>query len=257
MQKAAPPLLCCSNKCESPEAFHFRREQILPLFASLLILGIILYLLGWVTKVEVGKAAAWIRKSSAILVVSGAALVLTRNIGLAILAGMIAYSVMQRTGWYPGKGRRAAGGNASAVRSRYLEMSMDRATGAITGRVLQGRFAGRALSDFTNVERTDFLSELAVYDPQGAQLFEAYLDRSAPGWRNNGDKGPAGARSSRAMTLDEAYLVLGLNRRATREDVLAAHRNLMKRFHPDQGGTTYLAAQVNEAKDLLLKHIAV
>ena len=57
------------------------------------------------------------------------------------------------------------------------------------------------------------------------------------------------------MTVDEAYLVLGLNRGATRDDVQAAHRNLMKRFHPDQGGTTYLASQVNEAKDVLLKHI--
>ena len=57
------------------------------------------------------------------------------------------------------------------------------------------------------------------------------------------------------MTVEEAYMVLGLNRRATRGEVLAAHRSLMKRFHPDQGGSTYLAAQVNEAKDLLLKHI--
>jgi DnaJ-class molecular chaperone len=48
---------------------------------------------------------------------------------------------------------------------------------------------------------------------------------------------------------------LGLSRGATREDVQTAHRNLMKRFHPDQGGSTYLASQVNEAKDVLLKHI--
>ena len=57
------------------------------------------------------------------------------------------------------------------------------------------------------------------------------------------------------MTLDEAYRNLGFKPGATREDVIAAHRNLDSRFHPDQGGSTYLASQVNEAKDVLLKHI--
>lgn len=218
-----------------------------------MILGIILYLLGWVTRADAAKAAAWIRKSGWILLAAAAAFAVTRNPGLAIMAGMIAYSVMQRTGWYPGKPRDPAGGQASAVRSLYLEMSLDHGSGAITGRVLQGRFAGRPLSGLTQAESLDLLAELRSSDPQGAQLFEAYLDRTAPGW--SGGAAGGGQRGSQAMTLDQAYLVLGLGRGATREDVLAAHRNLMKRFHPDQGGTTYLAAQVNEAKDVLLKSI--
>ncbi len=218
-------------------------------------MGVILYLLGWVSKAEAGKLAAWIRKSSGVLIVAGATLVFTRNIGIAIFAGMIAYSFMTRTGWYPGKGKRAAGGSASAVRSPYLEMSLDHSTGMISGRVLQGRFAGRALSDFTNSERAGFLAELRSNDPQGLQLFESYLDRTSPGWSGGEDRGPRGAAPSPAMTLKQAYLVLGLKPGAKRDEVFAAHRNLMKRFHPDQGGSTYLAAQVNEAKDVLLKHI--
>ncbi len=256
MQKAAPGLLCCSNRCRSLDGFFARGvRQILPLFISLLILGVILYLLGWVSKAEVGKLAAWIRKSSAILLAGGVTLIFTRNPGFAIMAGMLVYSVMARTGWYPGKGRDGSSAN-SAVRTPYLEMSLDHATGAISGRVLKGRFAGRALTDFTNVEGVDFLAELRSNDAQGAQLFEAYLDRAFPGWSTSGgSSGPRGAASSRGMTVDEAYLVLGLSRGATREEVQAAHRNLMKRFHPDQGGSTYLASQVNEAKDVLLKHI--
>jgi hypothetical protein len=209
------------------------------------------------TKAEVGKIAAWIRKSSAILLAGGVTLIFTRNPGLAIMAGMIAYSIMARTGWYPGKGRGEASSN-SGVRTPYLEMALDHATGAVSGRVLQGRFAGRVLADLANAERMDLLAELRSNDAQGAQLFEAYLDRAFPGWNvGGGESGPRASAASRSMTVDEAYLVLGLDRGATREDVQAAHRNLMKRFHPDQGGSTYLASQVNEAKDVLLKHINV
>ena len=73
--------------------------------------------------------------------------------------------------------------------------------------------------------------------------------------RGGGESATRGAKSSRAMTLDEAYLVLGLNRGAMHDEMLAAHRNLMKRFHPDQGGTCYLASKINEDKDVLLRHI--
>jgi len=69
-----------------------RRWAILPLFLALLLLGILLYLLGWVTKAEV--PAAWIRKGGGVLFVFGATLLLTRNIGIAILSAIIAYPVM-------------------------------------------------------------------------------------------------------------------------------------------------------------------
>ncbi len=215
-------------------------------------MGLILYFLGWLTKTEVSRLTSAIRQSGGALLAAGVALVVTRNIGLAIMAGMLAYSVTSR--WYAGRRDKAGAGN-SAVRSLYLEMALDHATGAVTGRVLRGRFEGRPLSGLGRAEQTELLAELHANDPQGAQLFEAYLDRTSPGWSGAGsDTRSRGARSSRALTLDEAYMVLGLDRQATRNDVLTAHRNLMKRFHPDQGGSTYLAAQVNEAKEVLLKH---
>ncbi len=55
------------------------------------------------------------------------------------------------------------------------------------------------------------------------------------------------------MTDEEAYQILGLQPGADADAVKVAHRTLMKRMHPDQGGSTWLAAKINQAKDVLLK----
>jgi hypothetical protein len=98
----------------------------------------------------------------------------------------------------------------------------------------------------------------APFGTSGGQLFERYLDRRFPAWRQNAQGDAADRQRSAAlggkMTDEEAYQILGLKPGAGRDEIGRAHRMLMKKLHPDQGGTsTYLAARVNEAKEVLLR----
>jgi DnaJ-domain-containing protein 1 len=100
---------------------------------------------------------------------------------------------------------------------------------------------------------------LGEFDPESQNLLAAYLDRRHPGWRENhaggASAGRGGAARSGKMAEEEAYQVLGLQPGASPEEIVRAHRGLMKKLHPDQGDSTstYLAARVNEAKDVLLR----
>ncbi|WGD30943.1 DnaJ domain-containing protein [Ancylobacter sp. WKF20] len=145
-------------------------------------------------------------------------------------------------------------GRTSSVRTAALDMQLDHDSGRLSGTVTIGPYAGRPL-DAMDVA---MVARLALeLDPESRQLLEAYLDRRAPGWREHAqrDAGGRGADAPRrgTMTEEEAYQILGLPAGAGADDIRKAHRSLMKKLHPDQGGSNYLAARVNEAKDILLQ----
>lgn len=146
--------------------------------------------------------------------------------------------------------------NESEVNSRFFSMRLDHSTGEVSGRVLSGTFAGVDLIDLGEQETRRLLVEVAG-DPDSLALLETWLDRNRTGWREYfaGQDAAAGAPDGPPDPDEEAYDVLGLQPGATLEEIRAAHRNLMKGVHPDQGGSTYLAAKINEARDRLLnKH---
>jgi hypothetical protein len=149
----------------------------------------------------------------------------------------------------------SGGGAVSTFRTAMIEMRVDHATGATHGTVLAGAFSGRELELLTETQLAALAVECAKFDAEGAKLLQAYLDRRFAGRREDAyahaDPSPARRRPG-AMTTEEAYEVLGLSPGAPDDAVRRAYRDLMKKLHPDQGGSTYLAARVNQARDVLL-----
>ena len=175
-------------------------------------------------------------------------------------AGAGSFMVAAALGWFAAthlarrKPKPTAAGR-SMVRTAALEMELDHETGALEGLVLAGHSEGRTLGKMNEAELVALYRELGG-DFESRQLLEAYLDSRFPVWRQNAKadngNGLGGAPGSGAMTKEEAYKVLGLETGAAAADVRKAHRRLMQRLHPDLGGSSFLAARINEAKDVLL-----
>jgi hypothetical protein len=141
-------------------------------------------------------------------------------------------------------------------RTHLIEAQLNPDGSLRDGRVLAGPDVGAWLNALPAEAVVDFLRLCRRSDAAGAALLEPYLDRRAPGWRvdaeRDGDAGPRRPPNPGAMSQEEAYEILGLQRGATAEEIRAAHRSLMKRAHPDQGGSAERAARVNAARDRLL-----
>lgn len=164
-------------------------------------------------------------------------------------AGIIGFRVWRR--WRAAEQIRAA-----RVTTSVLSMELDQRTGAMTGRVLRGPYAGRRIEDLDQAELIGLWRQCVVEDEAGARLLESYLDRLRPDWRQAASGGSGSGGGARAqgdvMTRDQAYAILDLEPGASAEQIKEAHRRLMMKLHPDHGGSTFLAAQINRAKELLL-----
>ncbi|HSI42605.1 MAG TPA: DnaJ domain-containing protein [Xanthobacteraceae bacterium] len=221
------------------------------------IVALLYYGLKFFAKADARRLAKLARTAG-----GAAALLVAAFLGLrgqfftALPLGLFGLSLL---GWnlaslYPGKiGQRSAGG-ASKVRTAHLDMQLDHDSGRLGGTVVGGRYDGVAL-DALDLATLAGLN--AGMDVESRRLLEAYLDRRFPGWREHGESDAGGGQArppqSGAMTEQEAYDVLGLQPGASADEIGQAHRRLMKRLHPDQGGTTHLAARVNNAKDVLMR----
>jgi hypothetical protein len=227
-----------------------------------LLIGIAILLLAlWVVRKFAGASphvvVQSLRKGGGFAALAGAAfLAATGRFSMAVPLGFLAIGLLD---WLPGRNAfgswaKPTPGQTSKVRSSMLEMELDHDSGTMRGVFTAGPHAGTPLEALSPEALIGMLSSM---DEESRALLEAYLDRRAPGWRENVEE-DAGARRAdpaghRAMSEEEACQILGIKPGASASEIRRAHRALMLKLHPDHGGSTYLAARVNEAKETLLR----
>jgi hypothetical protein len=224
---------------------------------GILVLVLALWALNAYSKADPKMLAKLLPSAGGILALAGAGFLGFRgHLETAIPLGLFGLGML---GWGPfastGLFRRTqkTAGQVSRVRSAFVEMELDHDSGAMRGRILAGPHEGASLDA---LDVTTLLGLLPQVDDESRALLAAYLDRREPGWREHvqgGASADGGAPRPGKMTEQEAYQILGVKLGASAEEIGRAHRTLMKKVHPDQGGSTYLAAQINEAKEVLLR----
>ena len=228
------------------------------LIAAILVVAGLVVLARWLANADPKLLARHVRRAALILTaVIALALYISGRLGLVIvLATMAALAIMN---WRALRARlnATAGpspGQTSSISTAYLDMLLDHDSGEMTGTVRRGVHEGRELGGMSLEDLLVLRGECTGDDPQSASILEAYLDRRfGSGWRS--DDEPAGAPpngSDGVMTPEEAYRFLGLEPGASPDEIRRAHRRMMKNFHPDHGGSDYIAAKLNEAKSILL-----
>lgn len=142
--------------------------------------------------------------------------------------------------------------DSSKLRTRFLAMELNHQTGDMVGEVLSGRFIGRKLEDLDATQVAQLFSE-CIEDADSRQVLQAYIERMHPDWEGN-DLSREGAQRDEGnveMSRGVALEILGLPGDATYDEIVFAHRSLMRKMHPDKGGSDYLAKKINRAKEVL------
>lgn len=148
---------------------------------------------------------------------------------------------------------QSSGSGQSSIQTSFLSATLDHDTGNISGEVISGLHEGWRLDDLSTEQLEGLLVQYSSDDHESAELLRAYLAQ-----RNDWEDQEAEQRSEQAQAAQamssraEALATLGLDDTASEEDIVAAHRSLIQKLHPDRGGNDYLAAKINQAKDFLL-----
>lgn len=136
----------------------------------------------------------------------------------------------------------------SQFRTKSLLVSVNFASKQMDGEILQGEFTGQRLSELSPEQLQTLAEHLKETDRESFVLLQTYMLRNNRG----GSDQTYQANNLSELSEKEAYEVLGLDANSPKEDVIKAHKRLIQRLHPDRGGSDYLAAKINAAKDKLV-----
>lgn len=137
----------------------------------------------------------------------------------------------------------------SQFKTTSLNVTINFSNSQMDGEVLIGDLAGKKLSELTDDQLENLAAQLKDVDRESYALLYAYRMRRG----NAGQQSDGGFSSDNftGLSESEAYEILGLDQTASKEDIIKAHKRLVQRLHPDRGGSDYLAAKINAAKDRL------
>ncbi len=177
-----------------------------------------------------------------------------RQIGRILLSGAYAYSFFRQFRGLVGNPFRSSSEDSSQnidseTQTSELTMKLNHQTGTMSGTVLSGDYEGRDLDSLTDEELSTFYGSLQIEESK--RLLEAYVARHRPHLNESSNDSNSRADSEQ-MSVKRAADILGVDVSAAKEDIIAAHRRLMDKLHPDKGGSSYLAAELNEAKQVML-----
>jgi hypothetical protein len=208
----------------------------------------------WLMTIPAKQRVAVLSTAGPVLVIMvGGLLTLLRRGAIGIPLIVIGVSWWRRN--YSKRPISSAEGKKSTVRSANLEMELDHDTGEMDGTILTGRLKGVRLSSLSGDEILSLYFDFRS-DTDSISLLESFLDRYYPDWRDRVDSDASGNQNDTPgfdnMNRQEAYQILGLEQNASQEEIHQAWRRLIKGVHPDSGGSAFLAAKINSARDILL-----
>lgn len=147
----------------------------------------------------------------------------------------------------------STGSKQSEVSARILTMTLDHDSGDLSGVVLEGPFKDWLLEELDRQQLDELLAYCQREDADSAQLLASYLEQRFPDDETARERAESDhPHNATGLSRAEALSLLGLEEGATHDEIISAHRTLIQKVHPDRGGSDYLAAKINEAKDFLL-----
>lgn len=160
-----------------------------------------------------------------------------------------------RTGFFTGltlgKFWLAKNGGVARFTTDHIEAQLDVNQLNLNGHIKKGPYANYTLDQLDKSQLEELLSYYQPLDKKSYYLIKTLLQRRGfYGEQARQEPAPPGVSD-----MQEAMDILGLSGKPSKSDVLAAHRRLIHKLHPDRGGSDYLASQVNAARDQLLKYL--